>query len=465
MSFLALDLGTSFIKAAVLDLDTYAVSHIRRVPFPEALPRLPDTRREFDPTVVIDAVRTLLEPLAAHCQPCEGLLICNQMHGMVWVNDAGEARSTLTTWQDQREVEQHPAGSTYYSVMTARLTDQQRHELGNELRPGLPAGRLFWQAEQRQLPATDQVAASIGDFVVAALCGIRPTTDQTNAHAHGLMHLQDRGWHAGVLHALGLANVQLPDIRADATIVGSIVGYCTLGDQRLACYPPIGDFQAALCGALVADDELSINVSTGSQVSMVRTALAAGPMQTRPYVDHRYVATVTTIPAGRSLAALLGLFTELATAQGLALVDPWDYIIEQANRATDSALQVNLSFFDSAVGNRGAMNEIREADLTIGQVFRAAFRNMADNYLHCALRLAPDRPWTRIVFSGGLAHRVPLLRTMISERCEVPYRVSPSSEDTLLGLLLLGRVFTQRAHDIRQATAQFDAHLSKTREA
>ena len=33
--------------------------------------------------------------------------------------------------------------------------------------------------------------------------------------------------------------------------------------------------------------------------------------------------TVTTIPAGRALSALVKLLCEMATAQGLAVPDPW----------------------------------------------------------------------------------------------------------------------------------------------
>ncbi len=52
MSFIALDLGTSFIKGAVLDLDALRLDHIQRAPFPDPLPNLPPLFCEIDPRAV-----------------------------------------------------------------------------------------------------------------------------------------------------------------------------------------------------------------------------------------------------------------------------------------------------------------------------------------------------------------------------------------------------------------------------
>ncbi len=41
MTFLGIDLGTTFIKGAVLDLDRLRLGHIQRVPFPAPLGGLP----------------------------------------------------------------------------------------------------------------------------------------------------------------------------------------------------------------------------------------------------------------------------------------------------------------------------------------------------------------------------------------------------------------------------------------
>ena len=48
--------------------------------------------------------------------------------------------------------------------------------------------------------------------------------------------------------------------------------------------------------------------------------------------------------------------------------------------------------------------------------------------------------WRRVVFSGGLAHKLELFRNFTCERFECPSRVCVATEDTLQGLLALALV-------------------------
>ncbi len=74
----------------------------------------------------------------------------------------------------------------------SRLTDEEFRELGGtELRPGLPAGSLFWMVENGTLPSGKLMPVAVGDFVAARLADVRPVTEVTNAHAHGAMNILD----------------------------------------------------------------------------------------------------------------------------------------------------------------------------------------------------------------------------------------------------------------------------------
>ena len=63
MRFLAIDLGSSFIKGAVLDLEARTFDHVRRTPFPGPLLNLPAGRFEIEPSQVVAATRALIEEL------------------------------------------------------------------------------------------------------------------------------------------------------------------------------------------------------------------------------------------------------------------------------------------------------------------------------------------------------------------------------------------------------------------
>lgn len=453
MTFIAIDLGTSFIKGAVLDLERASIRHIHREPFPAALPGLPPLYKEVAPDAVLTAVRSLLAtliPCAEDGGGLEGIVLCTQMHGLVLTTAEGEPRSNLSTWQDQRVLEPHPSGrGTYFDVLASRLTREQIRQLGNELRPGLPVTLLFMLAEQGRLPSPDLHLATLPDFVIANLSGTPPCIEASNAMAHGALNLETLDWHHDVIAALGLESLHWPEIRRH----GDVAGWLDVGGRKVPCYTPIGDYQCAILGSLLRYGELSLNISTGSQVSLLRPAAEFGDFQTRPFFDGRFLSTITHIPAGRALTALVRLFSELADAQGVTLTDPWGYVGQAAAAVGPTRMRANLAFFNSSCGDRGAFTDVREEELTVGHIFRAAFQNMTDNYHECALRISPGREWGNLVFSGGLAQRFPVLRDLICERFDVPFRLCPSSEDTLLGLMALAFAFTGRAPTVEQAAA------------
>ncbi len=119
-------------------------------------------------------------------------------------------------------------------------------------------------------------------------------------------------------------------------------------------------------------------------------------------------------------------------------------------------LEAELSFFSGPCGERGNITNISETNLSVGALFRAAFKNMAENYYTCALRIWPERTWHRIVFSGGVSQKLPALRKVILDRFNSDFRLCAVSEDTLLGLLILARVCSglngsvlQAIHEVR----------------
>lgn len=446
MRYLAIDLGSSFIKGAVLDLDARSLAHVRRVPFPAPIAGLPALHFEVDPRQIVEATRALIDELARDAPDGAGIVICSQMHGLVLMDAGGEPASNAITWRDQRALGPHPAGGTVFEQLERRVSPEDRRRLGNELRPGLPLCALFWLAGLGRLPA-GATAAALPDFVLARLCGAAPATEPTIAAAQGALDLTRREWHGPLLETLGLGRLGWPAIQD----LRQPVGEMRVGARWLPCYPAVGDQQCALLGAALTPGELSLNIATGSQVSMIRPVLAFGDYQVRPFFDGAWLNTITHIPAGRSLELLLGLLCELAESQGVHVPDPWNAIARAVEATPETDLAIDLAFFASALGDRGAIGNIHERNLTAGHLFRAAFERMAATYATCARRLAPQSDWARLVFSGGLAQNLVALRASIIRQFGASYRVCSTPEDTLQGLLALALVCSGRAESVAEA--------------
>jgi hypothetical protein len=287
--------------------------------------------------------------------------------------------------------------------------------------------------------------ASLPDFVLARLCGVFPATHPTNAV--GAIHLKKRNWHYALFDRLDFGNVRWPALRE----IDEPVGEMRVSGRRLVCYPPVGDHPCALAGALLNFRELSLNISTGSQVSLRSEDAEPGDYQTIPFFDGQFLNRISNLPAGRALSALVHLLSELAEAEGFALSDPWNYIAKAAAAKPASALRANLNFFPTPLGDSGSLTHLREENLTVGDLFRAAFVSMAENYYSSALRLSPAQDWRRLVFSGGLVQKVELLRSLIAEKFQRDHRLCTAADDTLQGLLVLALVSSARFASVQAA--------------
>lgn len=451
MTFLGIDLGTTFIKGAVLDLEQLRLDHIQRVPFPAPLTDLPAKHYEVSPEAVVAAFQEAIQALLPYAPACQGIVLSTQMHSVLLVNQAGEVLSQAITWLDQRVLEPHPSGAgTYFDVLCERLGPQVREELGNELRPGLPIASLFWLSEQ---PDAERLKGAIpltmADFVLMRLTGAAPGVDLTNAAATGALDVRHGTWHQEALRRLVLDQLAWPQIEP----LTKPAGIYHIDGQAIPCYRAVGDAQCSLIGAGLAEGELSINISTGSQVSLLRAQPGQGGIQTRPFFDQQFLTTLVGLPAGRALNLLVALLTELANANNTPIDNPWDYLLKAAEAAPDSDLRINLSFFGAGGQAHGSIEHINEANLNAGGLFRAAFRQMAENYYGAALRLAPTQDWKRLVLTGGLARQSALLRECIAQRFGSEYRLGPA-EDALTGLLTLALVCAAKADTVADAAVR-----------
>lgn len=450
MNFIGLDIGTSFIKGAVLNLETRQLEGIQRQPFPGPIAGLPTRHFEVDPQQLVQQVRKVAEDLHTAAESCTGLVLCSQMHGLVLTDAKWQPLSNVITWRDQRTA-LPDAGrkQSTFDLMLEQISAAEQKQLGGGLRPGLPLFTLGWLAAHDQLPRGDVFPMSLPDFVLAQLCdsALAPGIEPTNAAAHGAYNIETGGWHSTVIERLGLGHLQWPEMRT----IRDVVGVATVNGQSLPCFAPTGDHQAALTGAFIADGDLSLNISTGSQASLLSNNVQYGDYEIRPFFDDKLLNTIVSIPAGRSLDALVDLLTELARAEGIALADPWATIAAAVAAIDQTDLRVNMDFYAGTPESPAHISNIRGDNLSAGHLFRAAFQRMADDYYACAQQLSPQKGWQRIVFSGGLAQKFNSLRELIMANFDCDYRVCQSSEDTLLGLLAIALVISEESGSIAEA--------------
>ena len=450
MKCLGIDIGTSSIKGAVLNLEECAVGEVIKEDFPAPILGLPTGYFEVEPSRIREVVENLLVRLLDLAPEVSSVHWTGQMGGVILVDEVGNALTNYISWRDQRTLEPYSSGDgSYYKLLERRLTRTRMEELGNDCKPGSALSILFWLAEHGELPDS-AIPLALADYVAMRLCGAEPVAEYTSAL--GTLNVQTNHWHREAFDELGIQELQLPLLVDAYHVVGEMAAH----GSAIPSYPSVGDHQCALAGTRLRKNELSINVSTGSQIGLLVDDYQPGDYQVRPYFDRQYLKTLTHLPAGRSLNVLIDLLSEIPQAQGLEVENLWHYITEAA-AAVETDLNVDLAFFEGPMGSRGEIRNITVDNLNVGTLFRAAFEDMADNYEVCASRLSLEKDWKGLVLSGGLVGNCEILRRLIVERFDCPVRLSATSEETMEGLLILAHVARGRFGSVAEASAEMES--------
>jgi len=431
---IAIDVGSTSIKGARLDLIANELTAITTLPFPVPLSDVPPEWVVIDPRLVVGSVKQLIQRLSDGCEGVGHIWICGQMGGVILADKLGNALSRYISWRDQRSLAVLTNGKSFLQNLREAFSDDVWSCIGRELQPGSTSTILSWLKKQDRLPA-EAIPCSIADFVVANLARKSPTMHVT--YAIGLLDLHSVDWHRQALEQIGLDKVPWPKLIHG---LEPMVGFQFEG-RSYEVHGCFGDHQTALWGASLESEELSINASTGSQVSQRTKQFVPGPYQTRVYFGGEMLNTVTHLPAGRALNALVSLLTELSQAEGQVLNKVWENIAHKMRPIAETDIDANINFYSSPLGSTGSFSNLTTENLTVGNLFLSACKAMAENYFTVAQRLAPNRSFGSLVLSGGLAQSLPRLADLIRKRFSMPLR-EVHGEDTLLGLLKLARHFS-----------------------
>jgi sugar (pentulose or hexulose) kinase len=429
MKCLGIDIGSSSIKAAILNLDRSSIEHSVSVAFPANIENLAPGHFEVGLAAILHRTKELLNQLLGLAPEVHAIFVSSQMGGVVVLDANGQPATNYLSWRDQRTLQSHVSGQSYFATARNAIDDTSLAELGNELKPGSTTSLLYWLQQKGHL-TSGMMGVTLGALVVSQLTSQPPWVE--HSEAIGVWDMRTGHWHLPAFEQLGLGKLRLPEV-AQTDVPN---GYYAFGGRHYPVYPAVGDHPCSLLGVDLAEGELSINVSTGSQVSRRTSQLCLGDWQIRYAIGSGYLNTITHLPAGRSLQVLVELVSQIGQVSSS---EAWKKIVEAVEISSDSDLQVDLTFFDGPMGNSGSISGITLDNLTLGGLFRAAFKNMADNYVKCAKRLDPNLEFDTIVLSGGLTQRVPFLRKAIVDKLNSPVRECPEAEDVLLGLLRLAK--------------------------
>lgn len=229
MSVLVVDVGTSGLRAAVVD-GVSVVHALEYRPFPPSTP-LPGLV-EFDGAAMAAAVLEVATRSLAAAGPVAAVGITNQRAStLVWDRTTGEPIGPGLGWQDLR---------TVFDCITAKA------EHGLALAPNQSATKVAWLLNNiAGARDRDLCFGTVDTWVAWVLSsGAVHVTDPSNAAVTGLLDADCSAWSPEACTALGVPIEMLPNIVDSTGVFGEATALP--GSPHLAAL--VGDQQASLVG-------------------------------------------------------------------------------------------------------------------------------------------------------------------------------------------------------------------------
>lgn len=303
-TILGIDLGTSSVKAMLLDIDNGVVD-VAAQGYTVSMPHA--NYAEQAPEMWWEAAVTILKKLKErHGEAFDSIAsigFSGQMHGLVMTDDRGVPLRPAIIWLDQRSEKQ-------LKEMNDKITpDEMAKILHNRAFTGFAFPSLLWIKENE--PDTFRKIYKIlhpKDYIRLKMIG-KFGTDTSDASASLAFNVGKRDWAWDILKRFGLPESIFPECREATEVAGYITEECAKETSLRAGIPVIfgsGDQPAQSIGNGAVREGLIIsNIGTGGQISTYAKQDVYDPgLRTHTFchsIDHAYTVYGAALCSGMSL--------------------------------------------------------------------------------------------------------------------------------------------------------------------
>ena len=458
--FLAIDVGTGSIRAALVD-GTGRVLAIRAREHEQIVPAHGWSEQRplewWDGTVA--SVRDALAAVEGAPARVAAICACGQMHATVLVDaDGRPTREAVPLWNDKRTEPQVEA-------LRARVSPARALELAaNVPASAWPALKLMWLMEN-DARAVERAAAVLmpKDWINLRLTG-RLAQDRTEASMSFLMDAGTREWSDELVALAGVPRRLLQPLHDPADVLGPLAPEAA-GLLGLPSGLPVlvggGDYPVGLLGSGV------VEAGMGSDVTGTSTILTV--LRDRPLLDER-VSNVLTPEGHWGALTLLDAGGDAVRWARRAFHEnrrSYAEVDEAAGRAEPGA--GGLLFLPYLSGERMGGHPGSRAQFFglaashgLPELHRAVLEGVAFSVRLRLDALGPAARPERVVAAGGGARSALWLRIKAS-LYGVPYLVPEEPECGVVGAAVLMATATGAAPDLGAAAARMVRHAGEVR--
>jgi xylulokinase len=326
--YLGVDLGTSSVKAVIVDAGETLVAQASA---PLAVSRPQPLFSEQDPAGWWSAtVEAILRLPAAARAAVRAVGLSGQMHGATLLDAADVPLRPAILWNDGR--------SGAECLELEQLEPRSRTITGNIMMPGFTAPKLLWVAHHEpQLFARVATVLLPKDFLRLKLTGER-VGEMSDASGTGWLDVGRRDWSDDMLSATGLSRANVPRLVEGNAVSGQLTAPVAehLGMNRVPVAGGAGDNAASAVGmGIIEPGQAFLSLGTSGVLFAVTDRFRPNPERAAhafchalPGRWHQMAVMLSAASALDWVAQLLGAtdlpqLVEAAQARGLRSESPY----------------------------------------------------------------------------------------------------------------------------------------------
>lgn len=414
---IGIDLGTTTISLVSVDAVTEELLVQTTVLSESTLPSKEHVLQ--DPQSILEKAVSSLNKMIKQFPNVSVIGLTGQMHGILYLNQQGEAISPLYTWQDLSAELQK--GICYRDKAFACC--------GETAPSGYGLMTHYVLHCQGKVPAGASTFCTIADYLGMRLTGrTKPCLHISNAAALGFFDLVSGKFKHEVLERLGIDIALLPPCTGQSEMLGRF--------QNIPVSVAIGDNQAAFLGA-VDDPEHAIlmNIGTGSQISMLTDEQVKHPaLEIRPFVDGNYLCSYSALCGGDAYAVLERFFRMIAREMTGEDTPQYELMAKLA-ACKVPPLTVDTAFRGTRLQPelRGAIQGLSTDNFTPEALVRGVLAGMVEELYQQFENMPKPQHVTHLVASGNGIRRNPVLQELCAARFHLPLTIPDCPEEAALG--------------------------------
>ena len=408
MKAIGIDIGTTSVCGVLIDVETGSVERSITKNSNAFIDGCAEWEKLQSVDKIVATATEILESLM--CDDAAAIGVTGQMHGIVYTDKNGNAASPLYTWQDGR-------GNLAYKDTTYAEFLGSFSGYGNVTD--------FYNTENGIKPKNAVSYCTIQDYLVMRLCGLkRPILHTSDAASFGCYDLENKKFDYSFA----------PEITDDFRIAGEY--------KKIPVGVAIGDNQASVFSTLADEDDVLVNIGTGSQISVVSDKIVRNSqIEVRPYFEGKYLLVGAALCGGRAYSLLKSFYAEVfGYIKKLDDDEIYKIMNEMLKSAKPSSMKVDTRFAGTRLNSNitGAISGVTTENFTPPALTYGILCGMADELLDMYKQMNSVK--CGLVGSGNGIRRNKALVRIFEEKLGSKMKIPSHLEEAAVGAAMFGMI-------------------------